>query len=75
MRPGGTLVYSTCTLLDAENQAVVRGFLARRPEFKLDDVSAYVPECFRAGVQDGMLTLLGCRDDVDGFFIARMVRR
>ena len=75
VRPGGTLVYSTCTLLDAENQSVVRGFLARRPEFKLDDVSAYVPECFRAGVRDGMLTLMGSRDDVDGFFIARMVRR
>ena len=75
VRPGGTLVYSTCTLLDAENRDVVRAFLEGHPEFKLDDVSAYVPECFRAGVQDGMLTLLGCRDDVDGFFIARMVRR
>ena len=34
VRPGGSLVYSTCTLLEDENEAVVAGFLAERPEFR-----------------------------------------
>ena len=53
----------------------MNAFLKKHPEFKLCDVKAYVPECFNAGIEDGMLTLLGCRDDVDGFFMARMERR
>ncbi len=75
VKPGGALVYSTCTILEAENQAVVKSFLSAHAEFELDDLTPRVPERFRGAVRDGMLALLGCRDGVDGFFVARMTRR
>ena len=37
VRPGGRLVYSTCTILPEENQKQVRAFLERHPEFEPDD--------------------------------------
>lgn len=75
VRPGGTLVYSTCTLLECENQAVVREFLASQPDFVQDDIRPYLPEFLRGRADGGMIALLGCRDDMDGFFIARMKRK
>lgn len=74
VKKGGALVYSTCTILASENQRVVADFLSEHAEFELCDVAPRVPERFRAGVEGGMLALLGCRDGVDGFFIARMER-
>ena len=53
----------------------MNGFLRAHGEFEIDDVAPHAPESFRGAVQDGMLALLGCRDGVDGFFVARMVRR
>ncbi len=35
LKPGGRLVYATCSLLDAENQVIVANFLAEHPEFRL----------------------------------------
>ena len=35
LKPGGRLIYATCSLLDAENMTIVSGFLAEHPEFKL----------------------------------------
>jgi 16S rRNA (cytosine967-C5)-methyltransferase len=59
VRPGGTLVYSTCTISASENERRMRAFLAAHPDF--------APE--RPYVQ-----LLPHRDGTDGFFIARLER-
>lgn len=72
VRPGGVLLYSTCTLLERENGAVVDGFLAAHPE--------YAPEPFTlpgpAGeAPEGRLTLWPHIHDTDGFFIAKLRRR
>ncbi len=69
VRPGGVLVYSTCTILPRENEEVVRRFLSAHAEFS--------PEPFTlpaAGACDGMRTLYPDTDGTDGFFIARLRR-
>lgn len=42
LKPGGVLVYSTCSILPRENIHVVEGFLRRNPDFKREDISALV---------------------------------
>ena len=76
-RPGGTLVYSTCTILPEENRLQAEAFLARHGEFSLDPegLRAALPPEFAARADSGMLQLLAHRDGLEGFFIARMRRR
>mgnify|MGYP002518309406 CR=1 FL=1 len=69
VKPGGVLVYSTCTILKRENEAVALAFLKAHPDFSLEPFE--VPEKLDAK-NDGMLTLLPHRHDADGFFICRM---
>ena len=77
LKPGGVLVYSTCTVLPAENQDVVTAFLAAHPEFEPLDFTFPAGE---GGVADiasagGMVTLYPDDHRTDGFFIARLRRR
>lgn len=74
VRPGGVLVYSTCSLLPEENADRVRAFLEAHPNFALETLPATFPEELRARQTPCGLQLLGCRDGVEGFFIARMRR-
>ena len=77
VREGGVLVYSTCTLLPAENQDVVTDFLASHPEFVPYDF-AFDPQpgCSWSAVPirstGGMATLTPDDCGTDGFFIARV---
>ncbi|MBE6954590.1 MAG: 16S rRNA (cytosine(967)-C(5))-methyltransferase RsmB [Ruminococcaceae bacterium] len=71
VRPGGVLVYSTCTILPRENERIVRRFLEERNDFTLEPVP--VPAGMD-GENDGMLTLYPHLHDTDGFFISRMRR-
>jgi 16S rRNA (cytosine967-C5)-methyltransferase len=73
LRPGGTLVYSTCTVSPAENEAVVQAFLAERADFAADDLRSEVPVWQHPGVPMFLLTLPH-RDGTDGFFVARLRR-
>ena len=72
LRPGGALVYSTCTVLPEENEAQVRAFLASHPEFHLAPFP--VPEAYASGLKDHMLALYPHLNGCEGFFIARMER-
>ena len=69
VKRGGVLVYSTCTLLNEENDAVVDKFLSSHPEFSLQG--------FRAGeldVPSGRVTLTPDEHATDGFYIAKLYR-
>jgi 16S rRNA (cytosine967-C5)-methyltransferase len=70
LKPGGRLVYATCSVLPAENETIVEGFLATHPGFALADVTA---ELARAGIaidSGRMLHLYPHRHGCDGFFAA-----
>lgn len=71
VRPGGVLVYSTCTILPRENEQVVARFLEERKDYSLELVP--VPAGL-AAENSGMLTLYPHLHDTDGFFICRMRR-
>ena len=70
VRPGGALVYSTCTLLERENEEVVNSFLADRPEFTLEPFT--LPEF---GEQPGTMTFWPHIHRTDGFFVAKLRKR
>ena len=74
VKKGGLLVYSTCTILPDENEEQIRSFLMRHPEFKAETDVSYLPEELRGKCENGMLTLMQHRDDLEGFFIARLRR-
>ncbi len=70
VRSGGLLVYSTCTLRKAENEAVIAHFLAAHTEFSPCDFT-FGNDLMSS---DGMLTLFPDHLPTDGFFIARLKR-
>jgi 16S rRNA (cytosine967-C5)-methyltransferase len=74
VKQGGRLVYATCSVIPAENEAVVEAFLTAHPEFALGDASA---ELARAGIAleaGHMLRLYPHRHGCDGFFAAILER-
>ncbi len=75
VKPGGTLIYSTCTINHAENQDNVHWFLEKYPEFSLTDIRERLCSELRADVEEnGMIQLLPGIHQSDGFFLACMKR-
>ncbi len=70
-RPGGTLVYSVCTMSRAESEDVVDRFLAENEDFAVDPAAAADG---RARAEGPYLRLTPARDGTDGFFFARLRR-
>lgn len=70
VRPGGVLVYSTCTVLPEENENVTDAFLSSHPEFIYEEFSLPNGEA-----APGYLTLWPQRNGTDGFYLSRMRRR
>jgi len=74
VKVGGTLVYSTCTVLPEENALQVEHFLKTHGDFVIDDDPSFLPEHLRAYWHDGMIQLQAHRDGSEGFFIAKLKR-
>ncbi|MBE7190368.1 MAG: rRNA cytosine-C5-methylase, partial [Jatrophihabitans endophyticus] len=79
VRPGGRLVYATCSVLPDENVAQVAGFLSRRDDFEsldLCDPATLDAPVAAAALGDGpFLRLSPARHATDGFFCAVLRRR
>jgi len=76
VKPGGVLVYSTCTINWDENERIIQKFLENHDDFALYDFTNEIPDSLRQGViKPGMIRLTPGRDKLDGFFIARMRRK
>ena len=72
VKPGGTLIYSTCTLVRKENEGVVEKFLKKRADFTLEPLP--LPAAFPKN-ESGILALVPGEYDTDGFFICRLRRK
>ena len=59
LKPGGTIVYSTCTFSKEENEDVIECFLERHPDFTLEEMERFWPH----------------KVDGEGHFVAKLVRR
>ncbi len=73
VRPGGTLVYSTCTIEPEENEHRVDAFLSRNSAFDCENVSSVVPP--EMVTEAGSFASLPQRHGIDGAFAARLRRR
>ena len=74
VKPGGVLIYSTCTIGADENQMNLKYFLENFP-FRLDSIDPYIPEQLRCRTSEGgYIQLLPGVHETDGFFIARLKR-
>jgi 16S rRNA (cytosine967-C5)-methyltransferase len=69
VRPGGALLYSTCTVLTQENEAVAAAFLAENGDFAAEGFQV------RDKRPEGMYTFWPQTDETDGFFICLMRRK
>ncbi len=74
VRPGGRLVYATCSLLRAENEAQVEGFCARHPDFALVPLSQTWSLAAPSPCPDPYLSLTPLQHGTDGFFGAVLER-
>ena len=72
VKPGGLLMYSTCTLVRAENEGIVEAFLQTHPDFTTEPLP--LPAPFPKN-ESGMLALVPGEYDTDGFFICRLRRK
>jgi 16S rRNA (cytosine967-C5)-methyltransferase len=71
VKPNGVLVYATCTLHPAENEAIVQSFLQQHSGWQIDRPNAPAAEFARV---EGWLKLLPFQQEMDGFFMVRLRR-
>ncbi len=79
LRPGGVMVFSTCTITQEENIDQLERFLKRHEEFQLESMVDCFPKVTDAGLKDqlarGWWQILPHVEGIDGFFMARLRKK
>lgn len=76
LKPDGALVYATCTTEPEENEDVISAFLAKHPDYRLDDSRPFLPASVAGLVDDkGFFRTFPGALEMDGFFGVRLVRK
>lgn len=74
VKPGGTLVYATCSLEPAEGEDIITAFLTANPRWQISPTSPdEVPVGVGVAANGWVRTLPNCTPTLDGFFIARLI--
>ncbi len=74
LKPGGSMVYATCTILADEDEEVARQFSGAHPDFQLQNAADYLTQTCHAMISGPYFRSWPHRHDVDGFFAARWKR-
>lgn len=72
VKPGGVLVYATCTLHPAENEEVISAFLAESPNWQIESPSGFELPASAYSTPQGWFKVWPHRQDMDGFFMVRL---
>lgn len=76
VRPGGILIYSTCTVNQKENTTVRDWFLKNHSEFEAENLDPFLPEALHSKeTKAGYLQLIQGIHNTDGFFLSRLRRK
>lgn len=77
VKPGGILVYSTCSIDARENEQIISAFLSENRDFSSESLENCLPQALKdkEEINGGILKLYPHIDRTDGFFIARMRRK
>lgn len=74
VKPGGLLVYSTCTVSKQENESNIKRFICEHNEFELIDIDSKIPDSLNYIIDDKTITILPSKYNPDAFFISAMRR-
>ena len=75
LKPGGKMVYATCSLEPEEGERQIESFLAERPDYALVPITGDWPGLTAEGTIRTLPTLLAKEGRLDGFFIAMLQRK